>query len=112
MICITYPCSYILYLLYVQRPIKKQQQQQHKERDTLDDYETDAGLDASPDEEEDESDDEHSDTDTDTDTETKTNSLLLHKSAPIMAYEKNLAKRWPQQKQRQLRPPTPPDTSH
>lgn len=70
-------------------------------------------MDASPDEEEEdaESDDEHSDTDTDTDTETKMNSLL-HKSVPIMDYEKNLAKRWPQQKQRQLRPPTPPDTGH
>lgn len=69
-------------------------------------------MDASPDEEDDESDDEHSDTDTDTDMETKMNSLLLHKSVPIMDYEKNLAKRWPQQKQRQLRPPTPPDTGH
>ncbi|EDV95222.1 uncharacterized protein LOC6569302 [Drosophila grimshawi] len=58
----------------------------------LGEYETDAGLVASLDEEDadNESDDEHSDS--------ELGSMLLHKSAPIMVYEKNLAKRWPHQK--------------
>lgn len=59
----------------------------------LDDYETDAGLDASLYETDDESDDERSDSDS------ELTSSLLNKSAPIMAYEQNLAKRWSLQKQ-------------
>ncbi|XP_060663442.1 uncharacterized protein LOC132796322 [Drosophila nasuta] len=95
--------------------------QKHAQKlETDEEYETDAGLDASLDEDEDDNDDdededeEQNDSDDEqSDTDSEPKSTLRHKFAPIMAYEKNLVKRWPTQRQSKSSPcpsPTmPPD---
>ncbi|XP_017852077.1 uncharacterized protein LOC108606464 isoform X2 [Drosophila busckii] len=94
--------SYFFYETEEQELLRQQKEQEQQQQpkgpevkpkqQQLKEYETDTGVDASLDEE-DESDDEHSDTDS------ETHNALHHKYAPIAAYEQQLVKRWPKQKQ-------------